>query len=263
MDNASPPLPRLHTALLHGGSRSVAFHEHPYSELISVEHGDVFVACQDQDYRAGVGTLYVLPPRVAHDQRNRGAWRTHCILYSGGEHLLASQPRTLDLRDDALSRRWIADLVELTSARDARAGDGLLLSLLTRLGTRDANNTAAATLPTPVTTALRFLDEHLTRELSDEHVAHAAGVSVSHLGGLFRHHVGCGPLRHLQRLRLDRAANLLRNPYLSLREIATACGYRDINYFTRHFRRAHGLPPARWRKRGMDQSNKPKTTPIR
>lgn len=245
-----PPPPHLHTALVHQGKGPVAFHLHPFTELILVEDGDVSVACQDHDYRAGAHSVIVMPPRIAHDQRNRGAWHTHCVLYSGGDQLLASRPRVLNLHDDQLSRRWIVDLVELTASGDARdgAGDGLLTTLLTRMGARDERDASAANLPPPVATALHFISEYLGRDLSDEQVARAAGVSVSHLGAMFRTHFGCGPLRHRQRLRLERAARLLRNPYLGLPEIASTCGYRDVNYFIRHFRRAHGLPPGRWRR---------------
>ena len=253
MITSEPPHPRLHTALVHEGSRGVPFHDHPFTELVCVEDGDLSVACQDTDHHATAGESFILPPRLAHDQRNRGAWRTYCVLYSGGDHLLASRARVLDLRHDPLTRRWIADLVELTASGDARVGDGLLLTLLARLGARDERDASAATLPPPVSAALRYLDQHLAHEMSDEQVARAAGVSVSHLGGLFRSHVGCGPLRHLQRLRLDRATHLLHNPYLSLTEVAKACGYRDVNYFIRHFRRAHDLPPAQWRRKALQR----------
>lgn len=256
MDTIRSPAPRLHTALVYRGRRTVPFHDHPFTELVLVEAGEVSVACQDRDHRATPGALYVLPPRVAHDQRHRGPWRTHCVLYSGGEQLLESRARVLDLSADRLARRWIADLVELTTTGDARAGDGLLHSLLTRLGSHDQRDAAAA-LPSPLTAALEFLTQRLADEVSDEQVARAAGVSVSHLGGLFRAHLGCGPLRHLQGLRLDRAALLLRNPYLTLTEIARQCGYRDVNYFIRHFRRTHGLPPARWRATRWPRSAAP------
>lgn len=246
-----PQPPRLHTALVHEGTRGVAFHDHPFTELVCVEDGDISVSCQDLDYRAGAGRAFVLPPRHPHDQRNQGPWRTYCLLYAGGDHLLSSRSRVLDLRNDPLSRRWIADLVELTASGDATTGDGLLLTLLTRLGARDERDATAAAMPAPVTEALRYLERRLHHELSNEEVAEAAGVSVSHLGGLFRSHLGCGPLHHLQRLRLDRAAHMLRNPYLGLPEVAKACGYKDVNYFIRHFKRARGIPPAKWRKQAL------------
>ena len=248
MITASHPPPLLHAALDFQGTKAVPYHVHPFTELVLVKTGAVTVGCDGGDLHASANAVFVLPARVTHDQRNRGSWHTHCVLFGGGEHLLATHPRVLDCSGDRLSLRWIADLVALTTANDARAGEGLLMSLLTRLGARDQHRASVAALPTAVAIALEFLAEHLTDEVSNEQVARAAGVSVSHLGGLFRAHVGRGPLAHLQRLRLDRATTLLRNPYIGLPVIASSCGYRDVNYFIRLFRRVHGQPPARWRR---------------
>jgi len=248
MTAANHPSPFLHAALDFHGTKAVPYHEHPFTELVLVKTGAVTIGCNRAELQAGAHAVFVLPARVAHDQRTRGSWHTHCVIYGGGEHLLATQPRVLDCADDPLSLRWIADLVALTSANDTRAGDGLLLALLTRLGTRDQRRASVAALPPAVASALDFLAQHLTDDISNAQVARAAGVSVSHLGGLFRTHVGCGPLAHLQRLRMTRATTLLRNPYMELPMIATSCGIRDVNYFIRLFRRVHGQPPARWRR---------------
>ena len=73
-------------------------------------------------------------------------------------------------------------------------------------------------------------------------------VSTSHLTALFRRKFRCGPLRYHQNLRMSLARRLLLNPYLSIGEIAQNCGYEDVNYFVRLFRKRHEVPPAKWRQ---------------
>ena len=55
-------------------------------------------------------------------------------------------------------------------------------------------------------------------------------------------------------MRMARARIALEKTELSVAEIGVACGYDDPAYFSRVFRRAHGVPPAMWRiaKRPVD-----------
>jgi AraC-like DNA-binding protein/mannose-6-phosphate isomerase-like protein (cupin superfamily) len=250
MVSGAPTRPRLSTALQHDGLGHVPMHDHEQrSELVLVIAGRVSSAVgAGQPIAADPGDCYIMPPGVPHDQRCRGAWRTRCVLYDGGEDLLPIAPRLLPLADDQLARRWFCDLIEIAATGNAEVGDALLVALLTRLGAREHHVRHAEAMPAPLAAALAFLERHFDQALADEDVARAAGVSVSHCGALFRAHVGCGPLRHLQRLRLERAARALRNPYLPVSEVAKRCGYADLNYFTRHFRRHFGQPPGRWRR---------------
>ena len=65
---------------------------------------------------------------------------------------------------------------------------------------------------------------------------------------LFRRHLGCPPLRHHARLRLERARSLLANPYTTVSAVARGLGFADLNWFVRRFSRMYGMPPGRWRR---------------
>ena len=52
---------------------------------------------------------------------------------------------------------------------------------------------------------------------------------------------------HLQRVRMARAAELLRDPSLPVNRIANAVGYRQPAQFAKAFRRHHGRPPSDFR----------------
>jgi AraC family transcriptional regulator of adaptative response / methylphosphotriester-DNA alkyltransferase methyltransferase len=53
--------------------------------------------------------------------------------------------------------------------------------------------------------------------------------------------------RELQRVRMTRAAELLRNPALQVATVARAVGYRQPAQFSKAFRRHHGRPPSELR----------------
>ena len=57
------------------------------------------------------------------------------------------------------------------------------------------------------------------------------------------------PKQFLLRVRLDAATRLLRDPALSVAQVAHACGYSDHSAFTRTFRAVTGLSPQAYRQR--------------
>jgi AraC-like DNA-binding protein len=85
-------------------------------------------------------------------------------------------------------------------------------------------------------------------------------LSPSYLQRLFKHETGICMGEWLSEQRLQRAAYLLSNSYLSIKEITHAVGYEHTSSFIRAFERRFSQAPARYRKQneGSDQpdSNK-------
>ena len=52
---------------------------------------------------------------------------------------------------------------------------------------------------------------------------------------------------HLTQVRMERAAQLLRDPDLTVRAIAESVGYRQPAQFAKAFRRHHGVAPSDYR----------------
>jgi len=69
------------------------------------------------------------------------------------------------------------------------------------------------------------------------------GLSEAHFLRLFHRHVGITLRRYLRQVRMDRAAELLKNPILAIKSIASDCGYNDISNFYRDFKHVHGVNP--------------------
>jgi AraC-like DNA-binding protein len=96
--------------------------------------------------------------------------------------------------------------------------------------------------------AKELLAAHLDGELSLLLLAGECGLSVGHFTRSFRRSFGEPPHRWLQRQRAERAKSLLRDPALSLAEVAIASGYYDQSHLTRCFRNAFGVTPGAWRR---------------
>jgi AraC-like DNA-binding protein len=104
--------------------------------------------------------------------------------------------------------------------------------------------------------AFRIVAEVLQRVVDDldrpwtlEGVAATAGYQEHHFVHIFTAVIGEPPLRHLRRLRLERAAyQLISDPALSVHAIASSAGYGSIEAFSRAFRRAFGASPRSFRR---------------
>ncbi|TMV46985.1 helix-turn-helix domain-containing protein [Paenibacillus mesophilus] len=100
-----------------------------------------------------------------------------------------------------------------------------------------------------VDSAVRFLHDHLHRDLSMAELASHVGYSPKHLNRLFRRDIGMTPMTYLQRVRLKTAALLLaENPGMTVRQAAAHIGMEPV-YFTRLFRRAYGTTPSDFKQK--------------
>jgi two-component system response regulator YesN len=74
-------------------------------------------------------------------------------------------------------------------------------------------------------------------------------LSPSHLQRLFKRETGVRMGAWLMALRLEKAAYLLANSYLSVKEIARSAGYEHVSSFIRAFEHRYVLCPTRYRER--------------
>lgn len=83
-----------------------------------------------------------------------------------------------------------------------------------------------------------------------EVAAKVAFTSPGNLSRLFRQHHGVSFQGYLQKIRLEKAAELLRATRLPVARIARRVGYRDVSRFGQHFKRQFGESPTAWREHG-------------
>lgn len=140
-------------------------------------------------------------------------------------HLLVEEAKREDegriLAGEALAEALIVELVRTTSI-DAGAG------------ARDPR----------IRIALDRLRASYADDLSVDDLAKSAGMSRFHFSRLFRDQVGEAPYKHLLRIRIARATELLRGGRHTVTEAAFAVGFGDLGRFARAFRAEHGVSPS-------------------
>ncbi len=99
-----------------------------------------------------------------------------------------------------------------------------------------------------LTDSIAYIGEHLSESLGLPALARQVSVSPNYYALLFKSAVGLSVSEFIARLRLERACALLLEDRLSIQEIASACGFSDVPYFSRFFKQYTGQPPRRWKK---------------
>ena len=105
-----------------------------------------------------------------------------------------------------------------------------------------------------VARALEHIRDHVGNTLYVADIARAAACAPRTLALRFRKALNTSIYAQVQRLRLDRAAELLTNPKLSVTEIAYATGHEDARHLSIAFKRHYGVPPGKYRRKKLSGS---------
>lgn len=95
--------------------------------------------------------------------------------------------------------------------------------------------------------SVAYMDTHYAEKITVHDVADYLSLHRAYFSKLFTERMGISPIRYLQQLRMDKAADLLSAGY-AIVEIAAMLGYSDAYAFTHAFSKFYGMPPGHWRR---------------
>lgn len=102
-------------------------------------------------------------------------------------------------------------------------------------------------LPGPIRQALHLIDTRYHEPLPIRQIASVAGWSTAHFHEVFQRHIEVSPHQALLLRRLQRARELLSSTDLSIKQVASECGFSTAAGFGHTFRSRVGLTPRAFR----------------
>ena len=96
-----------------------------------------------------------------------------------------------------------------------------------------------------------YVQENFQGPITRASVARNFGMTPNHVSRVFRREGSMGFSDYLTRVRIDRAKFMLKEYGSTLKEIAIGCGYHDVAYFCRVFRRMTKVTPTEYRLQGL------------
>jgi len=143
----------------------------------------------------------------------------------------------------------LAAELDSTGFLNAEAADSLARLLLVRFARclRQASD-ALHPLSSNALSGLReYVLEHLTERILVADLARHAGLPPNRFAVTYREQTGQSPHQFVLALRIEHAADLLRNSKMSLADVALACGFANQQHLCNAMRRSRGITPSRYR----------------
>ncbi len=103
--------------------------------------------------------------------------------------------------------------------------------------------------------AIAHLETHYCQEIHLDELVRISGMSRRSFLRAFESSMNCTPIAYAIRLRIERAAELLRTSPQGITDIAFDVGFNDSNYFSRQFRTWMSCTPREYRNKMRGESN--------
>ena len=96
--------------------------------------------------------------------------------------------------------------------------------------------------------AKEYIEQHFKEPITLEQLAYMSNMSVTNFRREWKKHYPESPIRYRDNIRLYYAKEYLNSGYYSVSEIAEKCGFDDVSYFVRFFKKQTGTPPGAYKK---------------
>ncbi len=113
-------------------------------------------------------------------------------------------------------------------------------------GTKDGKNTKNLD---KIKDVIKYIEENYGRPISIDEIAGVCGFSSSHFMKFFKNMTGYSFIDYLNDYRLSMASRMLVASEDTVLAVAADCGYYNLSYFNRIFKRKYGVTPTEYRKK--------------
>lgn len=261
------PVARYHVDAFHP-RYDMPFHWHDECELIRVQRGEFLLSLDGERLRVGEGDCAFIPGGMIHGGEPRDAVY-ECLVLDMERLLQGSTGRreqyAAALGNGTAIQRVFAARSEaaqvIASVFAAMANEqpgyeflttgllwqwlGLVLGQnLVVMGKEPASRRHEITR---LKNVLRRIRQDYSSALTLAELAAQANMTAPYFCRVFRQATGRSPIDYLNYYRIECAAEMLRATQDSVTEIALACGFNDLSYFIRLFRKHKGMTPGKYR----------------
>jgi AraC-like DNA-binding protein len=243
-----------------GHSYGPAVRDHYLIHYVLAGTGTFHVRSQAFSLGKGQGFL-ICPGEVTFYQADKDTpWTYAWVGFHGTEakHLLdmagldQAHPifRAQDHNNTAHLFRRMADACRLERSREVRLR-GILYEFLSDLiesAPEPPKASRRKCSESYVQKAIEYIALNYSQDLTVSQLARHLGLDRSYLCYLFKQIVKLSPQEFIIRFRIEKSRELMRDPRLSISDIARSVGYEHPLTFSKAFRREVGMAPSHYRK---------------
>ena len=240
----------------HMRSYEPMFHSH--GEILLVKVGKMFVNINGCKKELSAGEMCVVFPYSIHSYEADENTSVLFVLFSpecAGEFkdtLLSSIPenpymensRKYDviIENIMLYAKDSSELFQKTAVAYLKVLIGEILTRLNLLENKKTDFDA-------IRTALAYCTEHYNEEINVKTICKNVFVSERYITKIFSERVGCSFRAYINRLRVSKAEDLLKNTHIKITDVMYECGFKNQSTFNRVFLEETGLTPGEFKRR--------------
>lgn len=112
---------------------------------------------------------------------------------------------------------------------------------------RLVNKHATINYSTLIKNVIIYIDARLSEELSLKKIAEMNGVSSTYLSTCFKQETGKNFVDYVNGRRVEQAKHMLKTTRLQIQTVAQHCGFLDVQYFAKVFKKYTGKTPREYR----------------
>ena len=254
---------------------SIPYHWHDELEIVVITEGSVRVRIAGSEFALDKGDGYFSNSGILHTET--------LTTRAGHQHALVFSPKIISQHEDLIWKTYISPVLgnaqipflrltpsvswqnEILRLAESAWNQGAYETIDYPLGVRSSLSQAFSIIVNNmddpgfeshysdafqrdeyrIKKVLVFIDANYDKAINIEDIAGSANISISTCLRLFRTVLGTTPIQYLMKYRIGKAAEKLkRHDEKTISEIAHSCGFTDVSYFNRCFRREYGTTPS-------------------
>lgn len=260
-------------------SKNVFAHtHHDFMELVIVLEGSAIHVVNNEEFVVSKGDVFVVGNDIAHSYKNAENFLICNIMYcqnnffhnSGDISLLSGFQALFVLEPYESGKSSFCHRLKLThkNFEKVRQLTNLMLDeynrqnpgcrtllksyflelavILSRLYEFDESPQSEDIIN--LAKAAAYIETHFAESIDVAQLAQLSHYSERHFLRLFTQTYKATPTEYITNLRINHACILLKDKKCSVSEAAIHCGYTNVNYFSRVFRKKTGLSPTEYKK---------------
>ena len=253
----------------------VTAHWHEEAEFTRIEKGSCTYQIHLETYEVEEGDLIFIPPAVLHAIANEKEECMQSETYVFHMDFLGAKAADIcairylnPLMNQKLIPPFVikkghplyekaAELFENINAEYDKKTPGYeiviksyLLQLVAALIPYCTRNTEADAILTEhakkLKEVLSYIDAHYMEELTISGLAGICFFSEYYFMRFFKKYMGMSCVQYIKNVRLERAADQFENGETNTLEAALSCGFSNLSYFHREFKKKYGMTPKRF-----------------
>jgi len=242
-----------HFDVMQAGRRDYT-HWHENIEILCFTEGRGRVICDYRRTDVAAGDIFVINSEELHMIESDNIVSYHCFIVDT-DFCIENGIKTQNVRfeskiNDPVVLQKYAELVyaynnkdEFRDAGIRLAALGLLLSIAKKHVASEGIDSQTRSHVQNIKQAIKYIKENFQKNINIDGISEAAGLSRAYFSREFKELTGFTITNYVNLVRCQNACKLLRSGKYRVNEAAAECGFDNLSYFAKTYKKTMGILP--------------------